>query len=167
MPLGWASLVGAGLGAGASVYASNKQSGAARDAAKLNQNQFNTNLSQQQPFMQSGYGSLGRLNTLMGLGGAPRPDTPQFMQGQNNLQPGMMPNMQPQGMQSQGMSGQLPLRAMLQLRAQHGDTQAGHMLATLSQLYPQGPNPQTPNMQMPRYRFNDPITPDNTPQMVS
>lgn len=62
------------LGAGASYAGAKKQSGAAKDAANLQMQQFQTINQQQQPFIQGGYGAMSRLNTLLGLN--PRPNTP-------------------------------------------------------------------------------------------
>jgi hypothetical protein len=62
---------GAALSAGAAYAGSKKQAKASEKAAGLNMDMFNTVNQQQQPYIQSGYGALSRLNTLMGL--SPRP----------------------------------------------------------------------------------------------
>jgi hypothetical protein len=61
------------IGAGASYYGSKKQSDAAKDAAGLSMDQFRLLNQQQQPFMQGGYGAMGKLNTLLGLNPRPAP----------------------------------------------------------------------------------------------
>lgn len=124
------------LGAGASYFGSKKQSDAAKQAGQMNLGMFNTLNAQQQPFIQSGYGSLGRLNTLLGLGGAPRsamPSNPGYAPTPGG---GVRPLMQmgPQmSTQQQGApgGGSLRLADILQLRAAHGDTQAAAMLQRL------------------------------------
>lgn len=62
-----AILGGSALAAGASYLGSKKQAGAAQNAANLQQSTFQTLNAQQQPFIQGGYGALGKLNTLLGL----------------------------------------------------------------------------------------------------
>lgn len=144
---------GAVVGAGASYAGSKKQAGAAKDAANLSMDQFRTLNAQQQPYIQSGYGALGKLNTLMGL--SPNPNQrrmPQPVQGgQMNAQgappgtytngpygmPGRIPQQIPytgqQGQQGpQGGMPNLKLQQILQLRAMHGDTQAQEMLQRIS-----------------------------------
>jgi len=59
------------IGAGASYAGAKKQSKAAQQAGQLNMDMFNTVNRQQQPFIQGGYGAMGKLNTLLGLN--PRP----------------------------------------------------------------------------------------------
>lgn len=119
------------IGAGASYAGSKKQSDAAAKAGNLNMDMFNTLNRQQQPFIQSGYGSLARLNTLLGLGGAapsgyaPAPRRP-VMQGPQDR---MMYAGGPAGDPSPG--GNMRLAQILQLRAAHGDTQAAAMLQRL------------------------------------
>lgn len=71
---------GALIGAGASYAGSKKQAGAAKDAANLNMEQFERLNAQQQPYIQSGYGALGKLNTLMGLSPRPQMQQPQAQQ---------------------------------------------------------------------------------------
>lgn len=105
--------------------------------------QFHLLNQQQQPYIQSGYGALGRLNTLLGLSpnpnaqgpspgmqapnmsGAWRPTPgggvqPMLAQGPQQMRPGG-PGGDPNG-------GNMQLRQILALRAAHGDTQAGRML---------------------------------------
>lgn len=114
------------LGAGASYLGSKKQSDAAKQAGQLNMGMFNTINAQQQPFIQSGYGSLGRLNTLLGLGGSPRAMAPS---------PGYAPTasggVRPIMQTGPSTGGGMRLADILQLRAAHGDTQAAQMLQRL------------------------------------
>lgn len=68
----WVAVAIAGaavVGAGASVYAANKQSSAIGKAARTQADMFNTINSQEQPFMQAGYGANTRLQELLGTGG--------------------------------------------------------------------------------------------------
>jgi len=72
------------IGAGASYLGSKKQADASREAGGLNMDMFNTVNAQQQPFIRSGYGAMGRLNTLLGLNPNPRASPPQqFSPGQS------------------------------------------------------------------------------------
>jgi hypothetical protein len=148
----WALVVvggGALLGAGASYAGSKKQSGASKAAAGLNMDQFRINNAQQQPFIQSGYGGLSKLNTLLGIN--PNPNGPRMsaplagpQQSQGSayaptpgggVRPVMQVDNQPPAHQwnipEAGM-GNLPLARILSLRAQNGDRQAQAMLQRLS-----------------------------------
>ena len=71
MPLA-AAIIPAVIGAGVSVYSANKQAGAAKDAARANQQatdaslqlqreQYNQTRADQEPWRQAGVGALGRL----------------------------------------------------------------------------------------------------------
>lgn len=131
------AVAGAGvIGAGAAYAGSKKQGDAAKDASNLQMQQFQLINQQQQPFIRSGYGSMGRLNTLLGINSGPRQ--------QYGMQPpgyGYMPT--PAG----GMTRQIPmpqgqmgvpqgapnfnLSRVLAMRAAHGDTEAQRMLGTL------------------------------------
>lgn len=63
------AVVGAGvLGAGAAIYGANKQADAAESAQQISQNEFNTINTQNQPYIQSGYGAQSQLNYLLGIG---------------------------------------------------------------------------------------------------
>jgi hypothetical protein len=137
------------IGAGASYVGSKKQADASKAAGGLNMDMFNTLNQQQQPFVQSGYGAMGKLNTLLGLSpnpNAPRmsapltaPDNPgyritpgggvdQMMQmGPQPQQPNVFAG-GPGGDPRSGGGGTMQLRQILALRAQHGDTQAARML---------------------------------------
>jgi hypothetical protein len=55
------------LGAVASNKASKRQSKAAKNAAQLQQQQYEQTRADQMPFLQAGYGSLNRLNELLGI----------------------------------------------------------------------------------------------------
>lgn len=73
MTMLWIGVGTAVVGAGASIYGANKQAKASQKAGDLNLGMFNTLNAQQQPYIQSGYGALSRLNTLLGL--SPRPQS--------------------------------------------------------------------------------------------
>lgn len=121
--IGGAALVGGA----ASYMGSKKQSDAASDAANLSQGQFATNNAQQQPYIQSGYGALSRLNTLMGIGGIPT---------SQSIPPDQQKTIQPIPSTMTAMSDPRPsvdsqnpqLRQLLAIRAQHGDAQAGQLM---------------------------------------
>lgn len=133
-------IVGGGsalLGAGASVYGANKQSSAARSAANLSQNQYGITRGDQLPYMGSGYGALGKLNTLLGInqnpsmprlpnsGYAPTPGGGVHPIMQTGPSPGQQWNVPEANM------GSLPLNRILMLRAQNGDRQAQAMLTRM------------------------------------
>lgn len=65
----WVAVGAAAIGAGASIYAGNKASGAAKGASNANiaeqQRQFDQLQANQQPYMQFGQSQLGGLNSLM------------------------------------------------------------------------------------------------------
>jgi len=102
---------------------------------------FNVLNRQQQPFINSGYGALSKLNTLLGLNarpgmaapGMPPPSAPAYRPTPGGgvtpiLQPGpsgpdvhLSDPIQPGG-------GTTALNRILLLRAMHGDTQAGQLL---------------------------------------
>lgn len=106
------------VGAGASYLGAKKQAGAARDAAGLQMDQFNLINRQQQPYIQSGYGAMSRLNTLLGL--SPNPYRQARPGGQ---MPGNQMRIQPYP-RSSGMR----LDQLLAMRAANGDRQAQQML---------------------------------------
>jgi hypothetical protein len=101
--------------------------------------QFDTLNRQQQPFIQSGYGAMGKLNTLLGIGGrmgggAPGggaflPNTPNAGQAYRPRPNGGM--QQIVGSAPQGMQGNARLKQILMLRAQNGDTEAARVLGGL------------------------------------
>ena len=64
-----AAIIGAGvIGAGASIYASTKQTAAANNAIAAQQGMFNTAQQEQQPFIQAGQSAIPQLQALLGLG---------------------------------------------------------------------------------------------------
>ncbi len=100
--------------------------------------QFNVLNRQQQPFIQSGYGAMGKLNTLLGIGsrgggGYPMPNAGAGANAGQTYRPrpngGMQqivssaPKMRPQAPQ-----GNARLKQLLMLRARNGDTEAARML---------------------------------------
>lgn len=97
--------------------------------------------AQQQPFIQSGYGAMGKLNTLLGLGGrasppgagmAPPMGSPNQQGYIPNRQGGMdmrIPSPVSQGPRAMSSPKSNPrLAQLLALRAQNGDTEAARML---------------------------------------
>lgn len=127
------------IGAGASYAGSKKQSDAAKRGSNQQMSMFDTLNQQQQPFIQSGYGAMGKLNTLLGIGGVPRgtsappgpamPPNPGYRPTPGGgVQP--IAQMGPQSappMDNQMMANPR-LRQLLTLRAAHGDTEAARML---------------------------------------
>jgi len=65
---GAASLIGGLIGSDASQEAAAEQAAAANRALDISSNEFNTITGQESPFLQSGYGALGQLNYLLGIG---------------------------------------------------------------------------------------------------
>lgn len=146
----WALVVvggGALLTAGASYAGSKKQAGASKAAAGMNMDMFNTLNGQQQPYIQSGYGAMGKLNTLLGInpgaGSRPMPMLPAPQQAYAPTQGGGVdPRMQvgpaqtspppPRWNVPEANMPNLQLRNILNLRAQHGDRQAQYMLQRLA-----------------------------------
>lgn len=63
-----AGIAGSVISSNAAESAAQTQAGAAENAQAISQNEFNTITGQEQPFMQSGYGALGQLNYLQGIG---------------------------------------------------------------------------------------------------
>lgn len=127
------------VGAGASYLGSKKQSDASKAAGGLNMDMFRTLNQQQQPFIQSGYGAMGRLNTLLGL--SPNPNARRMSAPLTMPQaPGYAPQMgqQEPRMYAGGPGGDprpgsgARLNQLLMLRAAHGDTQAQAMLQRMS-----------------------------------
>lgn len=75
IPVGWAigaaavaGLAGSAIQANAAGQAASEQAGAAENAQQISENEFNTITSQEQPYMQSGYGAQSQLNYLLGIG---------------------------------------------------------------------------------------------------
>jgi hypothetical protein len=146
MTMMWVGIGTAVVGAGSALIGSKRQADTAREAQGISQGQFAITNAQQQPFMQSGYGALSRMNTLLGL--SPNRALPQSQPGQPN------PNTPPPGMMLNGPNGpvrtpnyytDIPptqpgaqprmanprLHQLLQLRADHGDKQAEQMLGLI------------------------------------
>lgn len=74
-----AAVIGTGLASAAIASdsarsAANKQSGAAKDANKLQWDIFNQQREDQAPYRQAGYSALGRLSDLLGLSGNTKAD---------------------------------------------------------------------------------------------
>lgn len=128
MSMAWVAVGSAVLGAGASIYGANKQAKGAKDAAGMNMEMFRTLNAQQQPFIQSGYGAVGKLNTLLGIGR--RPAANQSRYGGASQVP-----IKTNPMMAGGAGGQLSqstaLRNVLMLRASRGDTEAGRILRAM------------------------------------
>ncbi len=127
------AVAGAGvLGAGASYAGSKKQAKGAEKGANLQLEQFRILNQQQQPYIQSGYGALGKLNTLLGIGGRmPSGGAPVGGSMQNHawrpmpnggIKQGLMVG--PQAVQG----GNSRLKQLLALRAANGDTEAARMM---------------------------------------
>jgi hypothetical protein len=74
--VGGASLLSGVLGSKASKSAASTQAGAAQYAADIANRQYQDTVARQAPFVQSGYGSLGALNYLLGIPN-PSPYAPQ------------------------------------------------------------------------------------------
>jgi hypothetical protein len=135
----WALVVVGGaslIGAGASYAGAKKQAKGAEKGAQLNMDMFNTLNRQQQPYIQSGYGAQGRLNTLLGINPNPNyrqmsPPGPAYRPTpgggvQPIMQVGQQPDIQ---IPERGMgSGNARLRQLLALRASKGDRSAGQIL---------------------------------------
>lgn len=66
--VGGASLIGGLMQGSAASSAANTQAAAANYAADIGRQEFNTITAQEQPYMTAGYGSLGQLNYLLGIG---------------------------------------------------------------------------------------------------
>jgi hypothetical protein len=84
----WGVVAGAVIGAAGSAIGGHAQQQGAEAAANASKDQFNTTNAQQQPYIQSGYGALNRLNYLLGV-------SPQTASGQ----PVQQGTAQPQGPQ--------------------------------------------------------------------
>jgi hypothetical protein len=56
------------VGAGASMYAANKQADASKTALGFEEQQYDTTLANEAPFVQSGQQATGQLNYLLGIG---------------------------------------------------------------------------------------------------
>jgi hypothetical protein len=91
MPLGWAAgatLASGVIGAGASMYGASQAAGAAKDAAKLQQQQYQTTRGDLAPYFQPGYNALNDAYALSRQG--PTGGGPDFLgQAYSNI-PGRM-----------------------------------------------------------------------------
>ena len=120
------------VGAGASYLGSKKQADAATNAANISQNQFGVTNAQQQPYIQSGYGALSRLNTLLGL--SPNPNAQYskdaVLPPQTPLYPGYDPTNPPRPIMTgdKTINSNPQLRQLLSIRADNGDPQAAQLL---------------------------------------
>jgi hypothetical protein len=122
------------VGAGASYLGSKKQSEGAERAGQISMDMFDVLNRQQQPFMQGGYGAMGRLNTLLGLNPSPRARMPMPSQNPGYMPTpggGVQPIMQvgpggapPGDRRMYGHGGGTRLNELLALRAANGDRQA-------------------------------------------
>jgi hypothetical protein len=89
---------------------------------------------QQQPYIQSGYGAMSRLNTLLGLGGGGggsgggAPASAAYRPTPSGGIDQRIPSPVSQGPSAQGMPQNMRLKQILALRAQNGDTEAARML---------------------------------------
>lgn len=99
--------------------------------------------AQQQPYIQSGYGAMSRLNTLLGLSPNPNASRPMLPQPNPGYRPtpggGVEPIMQVGQQPNQngyfGIPASAPnmnLARILSLRAQNGDTEAARILRGIS-----------------------------------
>lgn len=99
--------------------------------------------AQQQPFIQSGYGAMGKLNTLLGIGPRALPAGGEMPLGGNaTLMPRQNTMYRPTpggGVRAQAAVGpaaaappqNMRLRQILALRAANGDTEAARVLGSV------------------------------------
>lgn len=133
------------IGGASSIAGAKSQAKGAKKGADLQMQQFETLNRQQQPFIQSGYGAMGKLNTLLGIGArpmsggggmpAPQGGGGNFGQTYRPKPNGGMqqiissgPKMAPQPMRPMGGSR---LRQILMLRAMNGDTEAARIAESM------------------------------------
>jgi hypothetical protein len=126
------------IGAGASYAGSKKQSDAAKKGSQVQLGMFDTLNRQQQPYIQSGYGAMSRLNTLLGIGGSPggggTVGTPAPGPAYRPTAGGGVQQVAQEGPQPDAMNTAMPggqnmrLRQILALRAQNGDTESARIL---------------------------------------
>ncbi len=96
--------------------------------------QFRLLNAQQQPFIRSGYNAMGRLNTLLGLGGrAGSPSAPMAPPSVGNHMYRPTPGGGMQQMAAVGPTSSAPksnprLAQLLMMRAQNGDTEAARIM---------------------------------------
>lgn len=121
------------VGAVASNQGAKKQADASKSAAKTQLGMFDTLNKQQQPYIQSGYGATNKLNTLLGIGGgmpSAMPVNPTNSMYRPTQGGGVqqMATDAPQNFGAPAGADNLPLRRILAMRAQHGDTEAQRIL---------------------------------------
>ncbi len=131
------------IGAAASSAGAKKQADASKKASKQQMAMFETLNQQQQPYIQSGYGALGKLNTLMGIGARPQTNpagqwgipTGGLTVNNGPTGPGVkIPPRVEMGQQAMGIPANatnLSLRKILTMRAQNGDTEAARILGSV------------------------------------
>lgn len=123
---------GSALTAGAGYLGSKKQAEGAERSAGLNMDMFRVLNQQQSPFIQGGYGAMGKLNTLLGLNPNPRAATTPAQPPAFRPTPGggVEPIMQVGAptVQIPERSGNMRLNRLLAMRAANGDRQAQAML---------------------------------------
>lgn len=132
------AMAGAAVIGGAASYAgSKKQADASKKGAATQLGMFNTLNAQQQPFIQSGYAATNKLNTLLGLGGGgSAPTAPPMGGGPSNHMyrptPGggvqQMAEASPENFGAPEGASNIPLKRILAMRAQNGDTEAARIL---------------------------------------
>lgn len=124
------------VGAVASDQGSKRQANASKSAAKGQMAMFDKLNQQQQPYIQAGYGATNKLNTLLGIGGGGAPSGGAPMPGPTNSMyrptPGggvqQIASVGPQNYGAPEGADNLPLRRILTMRAQNGDTEAQRIL---------------------------------------
>lgn len=151
MTVAWVAVGAAVVGGAASYLGAKKQADASTKAAGMAQGQAAVNRGDQMPFIQSGYGALGKLNTLMGINADPnsvhKPHTMQpagqvqTVYGVNGTAPnmGIPPPINDPGMMTPAQMGKQPmstnanpqLRQLLSIRADNGDAQARQLLGMI------------------------------------
>ncbi len=132
---------GAVIGAGASMAGSKKQADASKKASNIQLQMFDKVNAQQQPYIQSGYGAMGKLNTLLGIGGqqsgGPGSTVPGSAAPANHswrptpeggMRQGLMTGAGQPSYGAPANASNLPLRHILTMRAQNGDTEAARIL---------------------------------------
>jgi len=122
----------------ASNQGAKKQADASKSAAKTQLGMFDTLNKQQQPYIQAGYGATSKLNTLLGIGGGGggMPTAGPAVSGPTNSMYRPTPGggvqaqaaVAPQNYGAPAGASNLPLRQILAMRAQHGDTEAQRIL---------------------------------------
>lgn len=86
----WAITAAAVVGAGTSLYASNKQSKAAGNAAQASQDQYYRSRTDLSPYTQQGYAANNTLNALLGLD-----DYSRYVEHIRHITPDLSPDWQP------------------------------------------------------------------------